>query len=450
DPTSSALRNEAVRLGEDDPGLWRHLAGDPQRVIEVALDSMELGAWDDALGLLGRRYPTGDGVFAEAGAPAPQEHPEVAYYRGFCREKLGGSGRADFDAASTMDTTYVFPHRAASLPVLRRALESNPKDATAHFLLGSLHLSGGLAHAAVTEWDEARRLRPDLKVLHRNLGLTLLHATRDLPRALDVLREGARVDPENVQVHEALDQVLGLLGRPAEERLAALEAYPRLEALPAPLVFKRVLALVEVGRFEDAERALAGRFFPREEFGTNVRQVFVEARIQKALARARAQDCGAARNLVAAIGSEAAGLPFTRDGLSAFADTARIQYLAGEVQASCGDVPAARRHWERAAAAADAYPQPNLAFALAAARRLGGGRPDAVRLRVEQALAAWANRLRVGTNFPGPNACGQGLMLLALGRDGEAREKLEEALRLPDRILSHYLSRAALRGEGGS
>jgi tetratricopeptide (TPR) repeat protein len=450
DPTSSALRSESVKLGGDAPALWRHLAGDPQRVIEVALDYMELGAWDDALGLLERRYPVGEGVHSEAGMPAPQEHPEVAYYRGFCRERLGGSGRADFEAASRMDTTYVFPHRAASLPVLRRALERNPRDATAHFLLGSLHLSGGLAEAAVTEWEEARRLRPELRVLHRNLGLTLLHATRDLPRALEVLREGARVDPENVQVHEALDQVLGLLGRPAEDRLAALEAYPRLEALPASLVFKRVLALVEVGRFEDAERALAGRFFPREEFGTNVRQVFVEARIQKALARARARDCREAGSLVAALDRQAPGLPFTKDGLSAFVDTARIQYLSGEVQALCGDAAAATRHWEKAATAADAYPQPNLAFALAAARHLGGDRPHAVRPRVEQALASWANRLTVGTNFPGPNACGQGLMLLALGRDEEARGKLEEALRLPDRILSHYLSRAALARKGGS
>jgi hypothetical protein len=264
-----------------------------------------------------------------------------------------------------------------------------------------------------------------------------------------VLQEGVRADPENVQVYEALDQVLGLLGRPAAERIQALEAYPKPEALPASLVFKRVLALVEAGRFADAERLFAGRFFAREEFGTNVRQVFVETEIQKALTAARGRDCAAARRVVDGLGQASPALPFTNTGLQAFVDLARSQYLIGEVLALCGD-EGARGHWEKAAAARDAYPQPNLAFALAAARRLGEARAAAVRPRVEAALGSWANRLVVGTNFPGANACGQGLMLAALGRHAEARAKLEEALLLPDKVLSHYLSRRALAEPGGS
>src|SRR5207247_9017137 len=57
DPTSSILRNESVKLGADDPALWSHLAGDPQRVLEVAVDYIEMGACDDALDLLAREYP---------------------------------------------------------------------------------------------------------------------------------------------------------------------------------------------------------------------------------------------------------------------------------------------------------------------------------------------------------------------------------------------------------
>src|SRR5262249_40279568 len=51
DPTGATLRNEAVKLGhsEDADGLFKHLAGDPQRVLETAIDYMALGAWDDAL-----------------------------------------------------------------------------------------------------------------------------------------------------------------------------------------------------------------------------------------------------------------------------------------------------------------------------------------------------------------------------------------------------------------
>jgi tetratricopeptide (TPR) repeat protein len=450
DPTDATLRNEAVKLrhGEDGAALWRHLAGDPQRVLETAIDYMALGAWDDALELLARDYPTGDGVFAEPGLLAPQAHPEVAYYRGFCREQLGASGRGDYDAASRMSTVYVFPQRAGSLAVLRRAVEANPDDATAHFLLGSLYLSGGIADHAVAEWEKARALRPAIPTLHRNLGLTLLHALHEPERARAVLAEGIGVDRDNVEVYQALDQVLGLLGRPAEERVQALSSYPHRDRLPPSLVVKLALAFLEAGRIEDAEALFPGRFFPREEFGTNVRQVYVEVLAQRAVRAARTKDCATARRTVEELGREVPGLAFTRDGLGPFVDAPRTQLLAGDALDVCGDAAEARRHWEKAAAAGDVYPYPHLAFAHDAAERLDTARAEALRPKLEAAVAAWTNRLAVGTNFPGANACGQGLMLRALGREPEAEAKLREALLLPDKLMSHYLSRAALAKQG--
>ena len=443
DPTSSMLRNEAVALGTPDPGLWRHLSGDAQRVLEIAVDYMELGDFDDALALLARDYPTGEGVHAEPGLPPPQLHPEVAYYRGYCRERLGLSGRADFEAASRMATTYVFPQRAATLPVLKKALEVNPADATAHFLLGSLDLSGGSTERALAEWEEARRIEPRRPVLHRNMGLTLIHAGA-LERARAVLTEGLGADPLNPEVYQALDQALSLLGRPAEERVRVLQRHPKPGEMPASLVFKLALALVESGRFDDAAALFPGRFFPREEFGTNVRQVYLEVRLQKGLALARTGRREEALRIVSTLGDAVPDLEFTRGGLDAFLDRPRTQYLRGEVFALSGDEASARRLWEAAAGGGDAYPYLDAVYADRAARRLGPGGEAEGRSRLESALASWADRLTAGTNFPGANACGQGYFLSALGRETEARAKLREALLLPDKMMSHYLSRAAL------
>jgi tetratricopeptide (TPR) repeat protein len=444
DPTSSTLRAEGLRLGEPDEGLWRHLAGDPQRVIAVALDYMALGAWDDALAILEREYPTGPEVHAEPGTAAPQLYPLVAYYRGYCREKLGGSGRSDFDAASRMSTRYVFPHRAETGPVLRAALAANPDDATAHFLLGSLLLSGGEVEKALAEWEEARQLEAKIPVLHRDMGLAYLHGLGDAKKAREVLLEGLDSDPTNVEVYAALDQALSLLGRPAEERVRALERFPDRAAMPPELVLKLALALVETGRFDQAEALFRGRFFPREEFGTNVRQVYLEVRLQKALHLARGGDCRTALGIVQALGRPVPDLAFTRDGLDAFLRAARAQYLVGEADSLCGEKEAAREHRERAAAGKDRYPYPDVAFAVRAARRLGASAEEG-RPRLEAALGDWENRLVVGTSFPGPNALGRGLFLRALGREKEARARLREALTLPDKLMSHYQSRAALR-----
>jgi tetratricopeptide (TPR) repeat protein len=443
DPTSAILRNEAVRLGSPDPPLWRHLAGDAQRVLEVAADYMGIAAWDDALLVLDRPYPSGAGVVSEPGALTVAQHPEIAYYRGYCKERLGRSGRADFQAASRLPTTYVFPQRAETMTVLRRALDDDPRDATAHALVGALELSSGRVGAAIEAWEQARRLDPRMPVLHRNLGLALLHDGR-LDRAREVLVEGLTADPSNVEVYLALDQVLGLLGRPASERVAALQRHPDPGAMPSALVFKLALARIEDGRFDDAERLFPGRFFPREEFGTNPRQVYLEARLQRALAVARGGRRDEALGIAARLGEAVPGLAFTQDGMDAFLAGARVQYLLGELFALAGDEAEARRHWEAAAAGKDRYPHADAAFVCLARRRLGVGTEEERRGTLEAALASWNNRLVSGTNFPGANAAGQGYFLQTLGRDVESRAKLREALLLPDKMMSHYLSRVAL------
>jgi tetratricopeptide (TPR) repeat protein len=445
DPTRSFLRHEAVLLGGADGTLWTHLAGDAQRVLGLAEEYVRLGAWDDALALLERTYPTGAGVHAEPGAVAPQEHPELAYYRAYCLEKLGRSATEAYAVASRLSTTYVFPQRATSVAVLERAVAVEPRDATAWSLLGSLRLSGGDTEAAIAAWETSLRLDPRRPTLHRNLGLTLIHAGGRFERAREVLEAGRAADPRNVEVYLALDQALGALGRPVADRVAALAAYPDAAGMPGVLVFKLALALVEAGRFDDALALLPGRFFAREEFGTNVRQVYVEIRLQQALFLARAGRGALAVDILRRVGEPVPGLAFTSDGLAPFVDGARARFLAGEVQELAGDAAAARDSWAKAAASADAYPQPDAAFAYLAARRLGGPAEADARNRLEAALRSWENRLVVGTNYPGANAAGQGWFLKALGRESPAQAKFQEALLLPDKVMSHYLSRAGLR-----
>jgi tetratricopeptide (TPR) repeat protein len=445
DPASSALRYEAQRLGSPDPALWTHLAGDAQRVLNLATEYMALGAWDDALDLLDRRYPTGAGVYSEPGAPAPQDDPEVAYYRGYCRQKQGGSGAADFAAASKMSTRYVFPSRAESFPVFRAALEANPADATARYLLGSLYLSGGMAEAAQREWDQARRLDRRIPVLHRNLGLTLLHVGHDPKAALEVFLEGMDADPTNLDLYVGADQTMSMLGRPASERIATLSRYPDPATMPPSLVQKLALAMAEGGRADEAERLFAGRFFPRAEQGTNVRQVYVEVALQKALERVRAGHGDEAVAIARGLGRPVPDVPFTRDGMDAFLATPRAQYLLGVIEASAGHDAEAKEHWRQATEGKDGFFRA-VPYAYFAARKLGGLDEPAWRKRLEDSLAQSAAFLAGGTNFPGVVVHSRGMTLRALGREDEAKEHFRRALMLPDQRLSHFLSRRALEG----
>jgi len=441
DPADSLLRHEGVLLGTADPSLWPHLASDPERVLALAADYMAIGLWQDARALLARSYPA-QGRVSEPGAVLPQDDPLVAYYRGYCEERLGRSGRESFALASRQSTRYVFPNRRETLPVLRRALEANPGDATAHFLLGSLFLSGGQTDEALAEWEKARAADPRIPVLHRNIGLTLLYSRKDgAAEALRAFEEGMSADPTNVELYQGADQALSLLGHGPDARIAALRRYPGSE-LPAPLVYKLSLALAEAGRFAEAEPLFPGRFFPREEFGTNVRQVYLELKLREALALARAGRRAEAEAIAAAFGRPVAGFDFTKDGMAAFVEAPRFQYYCGELQALLGHDVAAREHWRKAEAGRDLR---QAAFAYRAAQRLSDASDAVWRPRLEAALAEADTYLFRGGHYPGLATCSRGLLLRALGRTAEADEALRQVFTLPDKGLPHHMARLALQ-----
>jgi tetratricopeptide (TPR) repeat protein len=116
DPTSSLLRYEAVRLGTADGALFEHLGADPQRVLNIAVEYMGLGLWSDALDLLDRRYPVATGLRIEPGAVPPQDDPEVAYYRGFARERSHGALPAGLAAAGVGPRRGGRPRMAGGAP----------------------------------------------------------------------------------------------------------------------------------------------------------------------------------------------------------------------------------------------------------------------------------------------------------------------------------------------
>ena len=426
DPTSTLLRHEEVLLGGNGDTLWQHLAADPERVIDAAVDYMEIGGWADAVSLLAQHYPAVDPNETEPGAVLPQDYPLVAYYRGYCREKLGQPGKPDFEEASRQSVRYVFPNRPSSLAVLRRAIESaiesnKPGDATAHDLLGELLMAGGMTDAALAEWETARRLNPRLPALHRNIASTLLAVKHDVARAVEVYGEGLDRDPENLEIYTGMNVALSLLRRPAGERADTLLRYPKPAQLTTPMLFDLALSLAEAGRMDEAEAVFRGRFFAREEGGVNERQVYLEVQLRKALWHAAAGRKKEAEAVVSALAKEVPGLAFTKDGMQPLLTEARVQYMLGRIAALCGNAQPARAYWQ--AAAAQRGP-----FAILAAKELGA--------------ADW--RSLAEREASTGRSAGQGLLLHALGRDKEAAEVFSQVLLSPDRQFSHYIARTAL------
>jgi tetratricopeptide (TPR) repeat protein len=335
DPANSFVRYEATRLGQPDDALWKHLAGDPERILEIAVRYMHFGLYSEAVELLARQYPSGAEVVSEPGMPRPENYPLIAYYRAYCREMLHQDASADFLAASRMPTTFVFPNRPESEAVLKRAISVNAKDANAHALLGSLYMSGGMQEAAMTEWDAARELNPAIPALLRNMGLTVLYTKQSPDRAIQLFTEGTKSDPQNAEVYLGLERALRKAGRSPEERVAALQKFPGPNP-PATLIFQLARDLADAGRYEEAQKELATRFLSLEEGGASQLDVYLEIRLKQARALAAGQHCEEARTLIQHLSSEPVPqLALTKDSLTLALQSPRVQKMTAEVLAPC-------------------------------------------------------------------------------------------------------------------
>jgi Flp pilus assembly protein TadD len=433
-PLSYFLREEV-----GTPALAQ-LANDPNRILNVAAQYIRLGLYKRALDILSRNYPAPVPDQSEPGTVPPQNHPMLAYFRAYCSEKLGQQAQEQYRVASKLSTAFVFPNSAEEFAVLRAATRANSSDATAHYLLGTFYFSRASTDSALTEWALAKKFGPTLPALDASTGLAFLHIKNDPERALAAFRGGLQSDPHNIANYMGIDQALSLLKRPAKERVEALAKYPELESAPPGLIFELILNLTEAGDFDRAASLFRNRFFPREEGGTNVRQVWIEVQLQRILASAKDGRCDDALASVQKLGSPVSGLPFTEDGLGPILRSARTNYLLGTVYDSCG-----KREGARAAfgAAIGSSAPDQVRWAWLAAQKLPGYDSSQWQTRLQTALDQAASRSETSA-YPSWWMYTTGTLAQDLGNQQEAELRFRKALLLPDRMLAYHSTRLAM------
>jgi tetratricopeptide (TPR) repeat protein len=417
-----------------------HLANDASRVLNVASEYMRLGMYSQALEVLSREYPAAVADESEPGQLPPSKHPLVAYYRGYCRDKLGQSGVADFSMASKLSTDYVFPSRAYDLQVLKAALNANAQDASAHYLLGTLYFSKGVTNEALAEWDHARKLNPRVPVLHASLGRAFLHEKNDPQQALSVFQEGLQTDPHNLALYTGVDQALSILRRPPQERVAAFERYPDLANMPTSLVYELILNLSEAGEFKKAEALFHNRFFQREEGGTNVRQVWLEVQIQHALSLAKQSQCSEAIKIVDHLGQPVPDLAFTNDGLEPFLQSARFSYLVGTVYKTCKVPDKALSSFKQAAEKSNFG---DAVWAWKASQQIPGSDPGSATGKLRDTLER-VKKSGETDSRPGLWLYNAGMLDAATGNTENADREFREVFLSADTLMTYHLTRLAM------
>lgn len=436
-PNSNFLREQVGR-----PDL-KHLASDPYRVLGIATQYMRLGMYAQAIEILSRDYPAVPSDQVEPGATLPQHHATVLYYKAFCRQKLGQPAQAEYDAAIHAPTLNVFPHGLYDGEVFRSAIRANAEDANAYYLLGAEELARGLSDDAAREWKKAASLNPRIPSLYASMGKFDLKLRNDPTAAFTNFQMGQRNDPENADVYTGLDQTMSLLGRSASERSSVLDRFPHLDLLPQSLVYELALTKSEAHDIAGATAIFSNRFFSSGEGDTDVRQIWVEVRLQHAVQLAGMGKCEAATAELHDLRSPVDRLAWTGQIPVSMVNDARTQYIAGTIYKTCGLQRAATdtfRSVEKSSAPNEVY------WAVQAAKQSGSYVPGDWRNKLLQARALSENRIS------SPDASYwtyvSALIDRELGDAASAESKLRNGLRLPDRLLAYHLIRLARINDG--
>ncbi len=429
DPMSDFLKEEI-----NAPDL-PHLAADPYRVLRVAAEYIHLGLYERALNVLERTYPEVPADQSEPGSVLPQNHQLVLYYAAYSKAKLGKDATQNWHAAAHLSSSMVFPSSSIDQAVLEAALVANSSDATAHYLLGTLFFSKGLYDPAIAHWTEAKQLNPKMPILDADMGKAWLHLKGDSQRALVAFREGTENDPTNSDIYVGLDTAMSLSNVSAKERATALGRYPSADnasasTMPANLVYQLALTRAEAGEYDHALTLFKERFFPSEEGGVSAAQVLFEIKLMRAEADAKAGRCAEAKEFLSARHS---GLVVNGAVSQPYVRMAAIATICKNPQQSEDLVKKA----------AESKVGADSAWVARAQKLLGTYDETAQQKKLEASVAA-AERVKDTSSFTGWWWYNIGTMQAALNRKDQAREAFNKALLLPDSMMSHHLSRAAI------
>lgn len=185
---------------------------------ETASEFFNSGLWGDGIAVLTKMLEKNDAKTLI--------NPLVYYYLGYFYEMIDNDAEAarHRKIASQQSSEFVFPFQTEVITVLTRAIEADQTDARAHYYLGNL-LFDWQPDEAISHWEKAVALDPQLTIAFRNLAQAWSHKEGDDNRAKAItFLEKALVGKNPYPTHFAeLDRLYKSAGTPVSQRIAVLE-----------------------------------------------------------------------------------------------------------------------------------------------------------------------------------------------------------------------------------
>ncbi|MEM7380421.1 MAG: DUF5107 domain-containing protein, partial [Bacteroidota bacterium] len=170
----AALYEQALLSGNEQLSKWQKNMQDVENnYLEIATQYMNAGFLKDGLNLLS--------------AIEDPINPLTNYYLAWFHSELGDDAKSAemLSKASESSLEYAFPYREETEVVLKKAIEINPQDATAYYLLGNL-LYDNRPEEAIAAWEKAGSIG-NIPMVWRNLAFGSFYHEKDASKAVAMI-----------------------------------------------------------------------------------------------------------------------------------------------------------------------------------------------------------------------------------------------------------------------
>lgn len=279
DPLDFRIRNEQYLLIKDQgntvkskeilASLETEMRQFDDNYLELAVSYLNDGLFDDAEEVLLRFYDI---------------NPFFDYFLGYIQDKQGNKEKAKtfFKKASEYPVDYIFPYRFESAEVLKKALEYNPADGKAYYYLGNIFYEKQ-PELAMSYWERAAELAPDLSIVFRNLGWGHYYFHNDIERAITNYEKAVNVNKNEPIYYSELDALYVQNNTPIETRLKLFEGSEEIVKNRDDAFIRLIDVLTLAEKPEQAVRLLDGAQFSYREGTSNVRDLIINAQLMTGL-----------------------------------------------------------------------------------------------------------------------------------------------------------------------
>jgi len=238
--------------------------------IEIILTYVKSGLYDDGLRLISSLQNP--------------KNPLVYFYLAWLYEKTGQPAKAKemLTAATRQSYDYCFPYREETQDILANAVEKDPQNAEALYLLGNL-LYDKRPDDAIQAWQKAITIKNNFPMVWRNLAFGEFFHNSNKDKAIEYQQKAISFDANHPRWYSELESYYDLSAYSYKECLAILEKNSDVVKRDVTAPQKLVKLYNLDGAYDKAIDLLKTHHFRTWEGGTEIHNHYVDALTMKGL-----------------------------------------------------------------------------------------------------------------------------------------------------------------------